>query len=182
MSVLGRRGGVVIVVVVDTVDVFVNTAFPLLQTSRSHLSCAGAGWCGRYGQSFVHDLPPGQVPSTVSFSLPLALTFAFSQCVPYVVHVSVVHTTVQLWLFHVLLWLSAPNDDRVWCAVSSTDKLPYVTMGSGSLAAMAVFEAGYKDDMTVRLPGNDWSWDCSFSQLLLCSRLLGCCCCCCCWI
>jgi len=30
----------------------------------------------------------------------------------------------------------------------STDKLPYVTMGSGSLAAMAVFEAGYKTGMT----------------------------------
>lgn len=29
----------------------------------------------------------------------------------------------------------------------SSDKLPYVTMGSGSLAAMAVFEAGYKIDM-----------------------------------
>eukprot|EP00163_Fabomonas_tropica_P030286 TRINITY_DN677_c0_g1_i15.p1 TRINITY_DN677_c0_g1~~TRINITY_DN677_c0_g1_i15.p1 ORF type:complete len:273 (-),score=73.94 TRINITY_DN677_c0_g1_i15:405-1223(-) len=29
----------------------------------------------------------------------------------------------------------------------STDKLPYVTMGSGSLAAMAVFEAGYKDGL-----------------------------------
>lgn len=32
----------------------------------------------------------------------------------------------------------------------STDKLPFVTMGSGSLAAMAIFEAEYKDDMTVR--------------------------------
>lgn len=31
----------------------------------------------------------------------------------------------------------------------STDRLPYVTMGSGSLACMAVFEAGYKEDMTV---------------------------------
>lgn len=31
----------------------------------------------------------------------------------------------------------------------STDQLPYVTMGSGSLAAMAVFEAKYKNDMTV---------------------------------
>lgn len=31
----------------------------------------------------------------------------------------------------------------------STDKLPYVTMGSGSLAAMAVFESGWKPDMTV---------------------------------
>jgi len=29
----------------------------------------------------------------------------------------------------------------------STDKLPYVTMGSGSLAAMATFEAGFKEDM-----------------------------------
>jgi len=30
----------------------------------------------------------------------------------------------------------------------STDALPYATMGSGSLNAMAVFEASYKDDMT----------------------------------
>jgi len=29
----------------------------------------------------------------------------------------------------------------------STDSLPYATMGSGSLAAMAVFEANYKDDL-----------------------------------
>lgn len=31
----------------------------------------------------------------------------------------------------------------------STDALPYATMGSGSLNAMAVFEAGYKDDMAL---------------------------------
>jgi 20S proteasome alpha/beta subunit len=30
----------------------------------------------------------------------------------------------------------------------STGKLPYVTMGSGSLAAMSVFECGWKEDMT----------------------------------
>ncbi|KAK9824142.1 hypothetical protein WJX72_008083 [[Myrmecia] bisecta] len=30
----------------------------------------------------------------------------------------------------------------------STDSLPYCTMGSGSLAAMAVFESGYKDNMS----------------------------------
>jgi len=30
----------------------------------------------------------------------------------------------------------------------STDALPYCTMGSGSLNAMAVFESGYKDDMS----------------------------------
>ncbi|KAG0224949.1 proteasome subunit beta type-7 [Mortierella sp. GBAus27b] len=30
----------------------------------------------------------------------------------------------------------------------STDKLPFVTMGSGSLAAMSVFESHYKPDMT----------------------------------
>jgi len=29
----------------------------------------------------------------------------------------------------------------------SSDKVPYVTMGSGSLAAMGVFEAGYRPDM-----------------------------------
>ena len=32
----------------------------------------------------------------------------------------------------------------------STDELPYVSMGSGSLAAMAVLEKDYKKDMTVR--------------------------------
>ena len=31
----------------------------------------------------------------------------------------------------------------------STNKLPYVTMGSGSLAAMAVFEQGWKPDMSL---------------------------------
>ncbi|KAI3654316.1 hypothetical protein MP228_001035 [Amoeboaphelidium protococcarum] len=30
----------------------------------------------------------------------------------------------------------------------STDRLPFVTMGSGSLAAMAIFEAGWKKDMS----------------------------------
>ncbi|GLD91568.1 hypothetical protein PINS_up000101 [Pythium insidiosum] len=30
----------------------------------------------------------------------------------------------------------------------STDKLPFVTMGSGSLAAMSIFEHGYRDNMT----------------------------------
>ena len=33
-------------------------------------------------------------------------------------------------------------------AHGSTDKLPYVTMGSGSLAAMAVFETQWKQKMT----------------------------------
>lgn len=31
----------------------------------------------------------------------------------------------------------------------STDKLPYVTMGSGSLAAMAVFESQWQKDLDV---------------------------------
>jgi 20S proteasome subunit beta 2 len=30
----------------------------------------------------------------------------------------------------------------------SVDQLPFVTMGSGSLAAMAIYEAGYQEDMT----------------------------------
>ena len=33
----------------------------------------------------------------------------------------------------------------------STDQLPYVTMGSGSLAAMAVFESEWKANMSVSL-------------------------------
>jgi len=33
----------------------------------------------------------------------------------------------------------------------STDKLPFVTMGSGSLAAMAIFESGWKPNMEVNL-------------------------------
>lgn len=34
-------------------------------------------------------------------------------------------------------------------AAGSTDRLPFVAMGSGSLNAMAALEAGYKDDMTL---------------------------------
>ena len=34
-------------------------------------------------------------------------------------------------------------------AHGSTDKLPYVTLGSGSLAAMAVFESSFKQNMKV---------------------------------
>lgn len=33
----------------------------------------------------------------------------------------------------------------------STDALPYTTMGSGSLAAMAVLEASWKSDLSVKL-------------------------------
>jgi 20S proteasome subunit beta 2 len=35
----------------------------------------------------------------------------------------------------------------------STDKLPYATMGSGSLCAMAVFESQFREDMEVRVLG-----------------------------
>lgn len=34
----------------------------------------------------------------------------------------------------------------------STDTLPFATMGSGSLAAMAIFESKYKEGLTVSLP------------------------------
>lgn len=43
--------------------------------------------------------------------------------------------------------VTGPHLFTVW-PHGSTDKLPFVTMGSGSLAAMAVFEAGYKDGLT----------------------------------
>ncbi|KAJ3492712.1 hypothetical protein NLG97_g5198 [Lecanicillium saksenae] len=39
-------------------------------------------------------------------------------------------------------------DARVARAAISTDKLPYVTMGSGSLAAMSVFETQWKPNLT----------------------------------
>ncbi|CAG5120089.1 unnamed protein product [Candidula unifasciata] len=42
---------------------------------------------------------------------------------------------------------TGPSLYSIW-PHGSTDKLPYVTMGSGSLAAMAVFEDGFKPDMT----------------------------------
>ena len=34
----------------------------------------------------------------------------------------------------------------------STDTLPFATMGSGSLAAMSVFESKYKEGLTVSEP------------------------------
>lgn len=43
--------------------------------------------------------------------------------------------------------VTGPHLYTVW-PHGSTDKLPFVTMGSGSLAAMAVLEDGYKDDLT----------------------------------
>ncbi|OXA56148.1 proteasome subunit beta type-7 [Folsomia candida] len=42
------------------------------------------------------------------------------------------------------------NGAHIYCIYphGSTDRLPYATMGSGSLAAMSVFEGGWKDNMT----------------------------------
>ena len=40
-----------------------------------------------------------------------------------------------------------PHLHTVW-PHGSTDTLPYVTMGSGSLAAMAMFESEYRENMT----------------------------------
>jgi len=42
--------------------------------------------------------------------------------------------------------INGPSLYTIW-PHGSTDKLPYVTMGSGSLAAMAVFEARYKENL-----------------------------------
>ncbi|BFZ20858.1 hypothetical protein BsWGS_23897 [Bradybaena similaris] len=42
---------------------------------------------------------------------------------------------------------TGPSLYSIW-PHGSTDRLPYVTMGSGSLAAMAVFEDGFRPDMT----------------------------------
>lgn len=42
-----------------------------------------------------------------------------------------------------LIWQIYPH--------GSTDTLPYTTMGSGSIAAMAIFESKYKEGLTVRI-------------------------------
>eukprot|EP01101_Sappina_pedata_P001559 TRINITY_DN11646_c0_g1_i1.p2 TRINITY_DN11646_c0_g1~~TRINITY_DN11646_c0_g1_i1.p2 ORF type:complete len:270 (+),score=102.63 TRINITY_DN11646_c0_g1_i1:37-846(+) len=44
--------------------------------------------------------------------------------------------------------VAGPQLYTVW-PHGSVDKLPYATMGSGSLAAMGVFEAQYRDDLTL---------------------------------
>jgi len=43
--------------------------------------------------------------------------------------------------------VKGPHLHMVWAA-GSTDTLPFMTMGSGSLAAMSVMESGYKDGLT----------------------------------
>jgi len=45
--------------------------------------------------------------------------------------------------------VNGPHIYSVW-PHGSTDKLPFVTMGSGSLAAMAVFEDGWKEGLELR--------------------------------
>ena len=68
-------------------------------------------------------------------------------------------TRLKRYLFRYMGYVSAalvlggvdhkgPHLHTIW-PQGSTSTLPYVTMGSGSLAAMAVFEAQFKEDMTV---------------------------------
>lgn len=69
--------------------------------------------------------------------------------------VTVVHALISSYQGHVGAYLVVGGVDATGPqlftvhAHGSTDKLPYVTMGSGSLAAMAVFESSYKENMTV---------------------------------
>jgi len=55
--------------------------------------------------------------------------------------------TDNAFLFELCLSFTFPVYSTVY-PHGSTDKLPYVTMGSGSLAAMSVFETSYKDNLT----------------------------------
>jgi 20S proteasome alpha/beta subunit len=50
----------------------------------------------------------------------------------------------------------------------STDTLPFATMGSGSLAAMSVFESRYKEDLTVNVFST-----CAFTILVIVFVLRG---------
>jgi len=86
-------------------------------------------------QLYLHSLATGKVPRVVT-----AMTLLKRYLFKYQGNVS-----AALVLGGVDP-VSGPSLYSVW-PHGSTDKLPFVTMGSGSLAAMAVFEAGYKDNM-----------------------------------
>lgn len=105
--------------------------------------CAGAGTAADTefttaiisSQLELHALSTGRKPRVVTcMTLLKQHLFKYQGHIgAYLVVAGVDPTGVHLFTVH---------------AHGSTDKLPYVTMGSGSLAAMAVFETGWKKGMT----------------------------------
>jgi len=82
----------------------------------------------------LHKLATGSEPRVVT-----ALTRLKQHLFKYQGHVSAALVLGGVDVTGAYLYTVYPH--------GSTDKLPYATMGSGSLAAMAVFEAKYKEDM-----------------------------------
>jgi len=82
----------------------------------------------------LHRLATGRVPRVIT-----ALTLLKRMLFKYQGHISAALILGGVDLTGPSLYTVYPH--------GSTDKLPYVTMGSGSLAAMAVFEAGWKENL-----------------------------------
>ncbi|KDN50352.1 putative 20S proteasome beta2 subunit [Tilletiaria anomala UBC 951] len=82
----------------------------------------------------LHELSTGRQPRVVT-----AMTMLKQRLFQYQGHVGAALVLGGYDATGPQLFTVAPH--------GSTDKLPYVTMGSGSLAAMAVFESGWQKDM-----------------------------------
>lgn len=121
----------------------VCTRFRLLSRLASRQFCCGAGTAADTenvtrmvsSQLELHRLDTGKQVRVVT-----ALTRLKQHLFRYQGHVSAALVLGGVDCTGSYLYTVYPH--------GSTDKLPYVTMGSGSLAAMAMFESGYKDDMT----------------------------------
>ena len=109
----------------------------------SHIWCCGAGTSADTenitdlvaSQLELHRLATGKKPRVVT-----ALTRLKQRLFQYQGHISAA----------LVLGGVDPSGSHLYTVYphGSTDRLPFATMGSGSLAAMAVFERGYRDGLT----------------------------------
>jgi len=107
-----------------------------------YIYCCGAGTSADTenttglisSQLELHRLATGQEPRVVT-----AMTRLKQRLFPYQGHISAALVLGGVDSTGPHLYTVYPH--------GSTDRLPYATMGSGSLNAMAVFEAGYKEDL-----------------------------------
>jgi len=107
-----------------------------------YIYCCGAGTSADTenttalisSQLELHRLATGAEPRVVT-----AMTRLKQRLFPYQGHISAALVLGGIDSTGAHLYTVYPH--------GSTDRLPYATMGSGSLAAMAVFEAGYKEDL-----------------------------------
>lgn len=104
----------------------------------------------------LHALSTGRKPRVVTAMTMLKQYLFRSVARPFVSYLTLTHTS--RYQGHVGAALVLGGVDATGPHLftihphGSTDKLPYVTMGSGSLAAMAVFEARWKPNMAVCHP------------------------------